>query len=52
MKHPLIIRNGKVVRRRTRVLPSLPYQGIARRALNLTVAYNTDIDVFAIIISK
>jgi hypothetical protein len=46
----IITSNNRIFRRYPGgVRPSLPYQGIARRALNSPITYDTDIDVSAII---
>jgi hypothetical protein len=54
MKHPLIINSrGKIDDRRPKVIPSLPYYGIARRAIrDSLIEYDREIDVSAVIIWK
>ena len=52
MKHPLIITSSGGIwnGQRSRVLPSLPYHSIARRAYASRITYDTEIDVSAVMI--
>lgn len=56
MIYPIVITSkGRLsIKKKPRVRRSLPYQGIARRALHLQsqITYDKEIDVSAVILSK
>jgi hypothetical protein len=50
MEHNLVIISSKnEVKQRSTMRRNLPYQGIARRALNSKTQYDKDIDVSAVV---